>query len=579
MDHGPTIPYLREAIIFLVVAGVVVPGFHRFRVSPVLGFLLAGLVLGPAGLIAVLGAPGPTVWLIIFDKEGVATVSELGVVLLLFLIGLELSLARLWSLRRLVLGFGGLQVLATAAVIGAVFWWFDQRPYAALIVALALALSSTAIVMQELTRRRALGTALGRTCFAVLLLQDLAVVPILVLAATPEGGDAWAFAATLGRALATAVVAVGAILLAGRYVIRPLFRAVAMLRQRELFFALTLLTILGTAALTGVAGLSLALGAFLAGLLLSESAYRHEIELDIEPFKGLLLGLFFLSVGLRLDLAHLADHWTAILAGAVGLYVLKATIIAALAAAFGLPRHTALETGLVLGQAGEFGFVVIGQAVLAGTVSEAAVQLIFAIVVTSMIATPLVVPLAGALARRLADGAARADADIDQAPDTLEDHVIVCGAGRVGRMAARLLDAVAIPYVTVDRDIVRIERLHAEGVPGYLGDCRRPELLQRMHADRASAVLVTLDDRDAAEQTIRAARGRWPALPIFARAHDPEHARRLIAAGATDVVPETTEGTLQLGARLLEGLGLPVDLVQDRIGAERRAERLQLDGG
>jgi CPA2 family monovalent cation:H+ antiporter-2 len=563
--HG--LPYLREILIFLAAAGLVLPVALRLRVNPVLGYLAVGGAIGPFGL-GLWAADMPLLsHLVISDLEGVRTLAELGIIFLLFTIGLELSLDRLWAMRRLVFGLGGLQVCVTAAVIAAIALAFGNPVPAATVFGAALALSSTAIAMQILVQSRRLATPLGRTSFSILLLQDLAVVPIMLLvgmlAAQPGGG----VAADVAAALAKAALAIGAIYALGRLVLRPVLHLVAQARSREMFMAAILLVALGTALMTAAAGLSMALGAFLAGLLLAETEYRHEIEVDLEPFKGLMLGLFFVSVGMGIDWRLVAEMPVRLIASVVGLIALKAAIVAALCRAFGLPRHTAIEAGLLLGQAGEFAFIVIGMALTLGLVQDAAGQFMLIVAGLSMLATP---PVA-ALARRAAAGLERsASAAAAVEPiEPLDGHVVVAGFGRVGRMLAAALQAEAVPFVAVDPDPGTVARGRADGLPVFFGDASRLDMLERAHVAAAAGVVITMDDFAAAERIVRGIRLRWSSVPIYVRARDSAHARLLIAAGASSAVPETVEASLQLAGRVLEGLGVDEDIVRRRLEHQR----------
>jgi CPA2 family monovalent cation:H+ antiporter-2 len=563
--HG--LPYLREILIFLAAAGLVLPVALRLRVNPVLGYLAVGGAIGPFGL-GLWAADMPLLsHLVISDLEGVRTLAELGIIFLLFTIGLELSLDRLWAMRRLVFGLGGLQVCVTAAAIAAIALAFGNPVPAATVFGAALALSSTAIAMQILVQSRRLATPLGRTSFSILLLQDLAVVPIMLLvgmlAAQPGGG----VAAEVAAALAKAALAIGAIYALGRLVLRPVLHLVAQARSREMFMAAILLVALGTALMTAAAGLSMALGAFLAGLLLAETEYRHEIEVDLEPFKGLMLGLFFVSVGMGIDWRLVAEMPVRLIASVVGLIALKAAIVAALCRAFGLPRHTAIEAGLLLGQAGEFAFIVIGMALTLGLVQDAAGQFMLIVAGLSMLATP---PVA-ALARRAAAGLERsASAAAAAEPiEPLDGHVVVAGFGRVGRMLAAALQAEAVPFVAVDPDPGTVARGRADGLPVFFGDASRLDMLERAHVAAAAGVVITMDDFAAAERIVRGIRLRWSSVPIYVRARDSAHARLLIAAGASSAVPETVEASLQLAGRVLEGLGVDEDIVRRRLEHQR----------
>ncbi len=581
MEHADIIPYLRETVLFLIAAGVVVPLFHKLRLSPVLGFLFAGILIGPYGLAR---AAENLPWLrlaTIGDPAAVRGLGELGVIFLLFVIGLELSLARLWALRRLVFGLGLAQVTLTSAAIAVIAWAFGNPYGLALVLGACLALSSTAIVMQLLVERRRQGTALGRAAFAVLLLQDLAVVPILFLvgllgagpnAAMQDGDLLLAVGLILGKAALTVL----AIFVGGRFLLRPLFHLAGAARTPELFMALILLTVLAASGITAAAGLSAALGAFLAGLLLAETEYRHAIEDSIEPFKGLMLGLFFLAVGMGIDLGILADKPLLLLGSVLGLLVLKAAILGGLGLIFGLGAAVSLEAALLLGQGGEFAFVVIGLAERTGIVGQPVAQFMLLVTGLSMLATPFV----AGLGRRLAAGLQKRHADRRDSReledmDGIEGHAVIAGFGRVGQSLGGMLDAEGLPYIALDMNPAAVAGHRRQGRPVFFGDAGRPDMLRRLGLDRARLLVVTLDDPAAAEKVVRAVRRAWPELPIHARARDRAHGQRLAALGAASVVIETVESSLQLGAGLLAGFELPQDAIAHRL--QRSRDSLVLD--
>lgn len=573
MDQSHSLPYLREIVVFLVAAGILVPLLHRFRVSPVLGYLIVGGLVGPFGLGLLADAHPWVANLVIPELEGVSRLAELGVIFLLFVIGLELSFERLWAMRRYVFGLGSLQVLISGLVIGLIAAGFGNSPASSAILGACLALSSTAIVMQLLAERHALGTPLGRSSFSILLMQDLAVVPILFLVGVLGAKAGGSIGLSLAGALAKAVGVIVLIYLFGRIVLRPLLRQVARTRSPEMFMAAILLIAIGTSALTGAAGLSMALGAFLAGLLLAETEYRHRVEVDIEPFKGLLLGLFFMSVGMGIDYRVLADDAFWILSSVFGLIAIKSLITAGLCVAFGLPRHVAVEAGLLLGQGGEFAFVVIGLAVTMGVIESDVARFMLIVAGLSMLVTPLVAQIGKALARALEGGNGKDGKELRfEGNADLEGHVIIAGFGRVGRAMARILESEQRPWLAFDLDIENITHARKQGLPVYFGDAARMAMLERANVERAAALVVTTDDRAAADNIVIGVRAHAGSLPIYARARDREHARQLLVDGATDVVPETVEASLQLAARVLEGLGTPDEAVADRIAREREIE-------
>ncbi|MCK6453201.1 MAG: monovalent cation:proton antiporter-2 (CPA2) family protein [Alphaproteobacteria bacterium] len=573
MTATDDIPNLREAVVFLVATLAIVPLFLRLRASPVLGYLAVGALIGPYGL-GRLAEDHPWLgYVAIADVKRVAHVAELGVVFLMFMIGLELSGTRLWQMRRAVFGLGTAQMVASAAVVGLVAAAWGHAPSTAVILGAALAMSSTAVVMQLLTERGEIATRLGRTCVAILLFQDLAVAPILVLAGIAGSDSGRGLPAELGFALLKTAAVVVVIVLAGRFALRPLFHRVARLRSQQMFVALTLLAAIGTAWASGWLGLSMALGALLAGLALAETEFRHQIETEISSIKDLLLGLFFISVGMGMDLAVVAEAWTWLASSVVGLFAIKAAIIVALCLAFGLPAHVALPAGMLLGQAGEFGFVVIGLAIGSGAVPAPVGQFMLLVIALTMAVTPL----AALLARRIEDLLRARDGARELGPDAaeigeLEGHVIIAGFGRVGRMVARFLDAQEIDYVALDLDATSVAFCRARGLPVYYGDAGRAELLKRVASDRATALVLTVDDPAVAGRVLQQVRRDWPSLKVYARSRDAPHSRELLAMGASEVVPETVEASLQLAGRVLEGVGVPDDAVDDLIDRMRQRE-------
>jgi CPA2 family monovalent cation:H+ antiporter-2 len=544
------IAYLNELFILLVSAILVVATLHRLRASPVLGYLAAGIVVGPHG------------FALISDSENLAALSELGVVFLLFTVGLDLSLDRLRTMRRLLFGLGGSQVILTALAIGFIAYMWGNDGNSSLVLGGCLALSSTALVIQLLIDRKEMTSRVGRVSFSVLLFQDLAVAPLLVLVsllATPEGSMLEA----LGFATLKALLAIAVILLVGRYLLRWPFRWVAATRRPELFMALALLTVLGTGWLTHMAGLSMALGAFLAGLILSGTEYRHQVEADFKPFRGLLLGLFFMSVGMSLDLGLIADKALEVLAGAAGLIVLKATIAGVLCLAFGLPRSVSLRAGLLLGPGGEFAFVIIAAALAAGVVAPDLAQYFLAVTGLTMLATPGLAWLgsrwAGWLER---ERQTRALAGIPDAPETLQDHVIIAGLGRVGHTVARMLAAQNVPFVAIDMDPDRVRAGRQDGYRAHYGDASKQDVLSQLGADHALALLITVGDPEAARRTLAMVRRFWPGLRAFARAHGAEDAEEMLRLGAAAAIPETIESSKALARHALDALGAPTEALQ-----------------
>jgi CPA2 family monovalent cation:H+ antiporter-2 len=555
----------KEAMIVLGAAGLVVPLVHQLRLSPVLGFMAVGLLVGPFGLGALAPALPWLEWVSIRRPETIAVVAELGVVLLMFMIGLEMAFERLRLMARLVFGLGPLQIGLSMLAIGLVLLPAGWGREEALVVGVALAMSSTAVVVQVLSDARRLTAPLGRLSFAVLLMQDLAVVPVLFVLASLGGRQAgW-----LGLAwtMAQSLLAIAAIVGIGRLVLRPLFRAVARTASAESFIAACLLVILATALLAEAAGMSMAIGALLAGLLLAETEFRRQVEVTIAPFKGLLLGVFLLSVGMSLDLAAVAARPFAVLAGALGLIVLKSLIVALLARGFGHSWRHGIQAGLLLGPGGEFGFVILALAREQRLVDPALMDLALVTVALTMTAIPLLYRLTQRIEPPTPVDPALQPPLRAEGPQA----VLIAGFGRVGQTVAAMLKRHGIPYLALDLDPDRVGRMRAAGHDVYYGDMTRPEMLQRLDLPRARALVVTLDDRRAADALVRAARAMHPGLRIIARARDAAHAAALYATGATDAVPETIEASLQLCEAVLVDLGVPMGRVIVSIH-EQRAE-------
>ncbi|PPQ28286.1 cation:proton antiporter domain-containing protein [Rhodopila globiformis] len=568
VSHDTTV--YQEALVVLGAAGVVIPLFHRLRLSPVLGFMLVGAVVGPFGLASL--APGLP-WLAaitISNPDSMQPIAELGVALLLFMIGLELSFERLWLMRRLVFGLGFLQVALCASLLTAIEIELGQDWTAALVIGLALAMSSTAVVVQVLSEEKRLNSPTGRTSFAILLFQDLAVVPVLFAVGALDPANRGSGSAELGIALGRAAVAVAVIVALGRLVLRPLFRSVARTRSAELFVAACLLVVLATGLVTSAVGLSMPLGALIGGLLLAVTEYRRQVEVTIEPFKGLFLGVFLISVGMSLDVRTVAAHPALVFDGIVGVVALKLLVIAPLSRAFGLTWGTSLQTGLLLGPGGEFGFVIIAVALNAHLLTPDIASPVLFITALTMATIPGLSMLGNRLAPRLAP-----KAEVDSAlllPDTPSlPRVIIAGFGRVGQTVAAMLEMHKVPYVAIDSNVDRVSAQRRQGKPVYFGDMTQIELLRRVHLDTARALVVTLDASEPADRLVAAARAERGDLLIVARARDAAHAAHLYRTGASDAVPETIEASLQLSEAVLVDVGVPMGPVIATIH-EKRAE-------
>jgi CPA2 family monovalent cation:H+ antiporter-2 len=563
-------PYLREILLFLALAGILIPTLARLRINQVLGFLAVGVVLGPFGL-GLFAAGTPWLAYLTFPRiDGVLALAELGVMFLMFMIGLELSAARLWAMRRWVFGAGSAQVCASALLIGGASWLAFGRVDTAIILGFVLSLSSTAVVMQLLTAQQSSTSPLGQAAFAVLMLQDLAVVPLLILVGAMRQDAPGSLGMLVALAMLKAAVAIALIYLVGGRVVHPLFRAFARHRQPDVFMALILLTTLGIAGLSAAAGLSMALGALIAGVLLAETEFKHEVELMIEPFKGLLMGLFFMTVGMNMDVRLILANPLWLAAGVTSLIALKALVVALLFRAGGLSWGRALEGGLLLGQGGEFAFIVIGYAVAGKLVEPGLGQLVMLAVGLSLFVTPPLARLGRAIGDKWETEADQlAAARAHESLESVRGRIIIAGFGRVGRQLARLLTAQGIAYVAFENDARLVARLRAEGLPVYFGDASRAELLRRVDAGAAPAIVLTMDHAASALNAVRGIRREFPKVALYARSRDEKHALALKQAGATIVVPETLEASLQLSASVLEAMGMDAAHVDRVVDAER----------
>jgi monovalent cation:H+ antiporter-2, CPA2 family len=548
----------KETLLFLATAGVVAPLFFRLRVSPVLGYLLAGVVLGPYGL-GSLAQRAPWLSAFAINVEAIDRIGAFGVVALLFAMGLELSFERLRRMRRLVFGLGLAQVVVTTLILSSIAWRVGLAPPSALTVGAALTMSSTAIVLPMLVESKRLHSGAGRASFSVLLFQDLAVAPLLVMvgaiSAGSERGLGWQLVSTLGPA----ALGLAALVIFGRLALRPFFHFVAETKSPEFFMAACLLVVLGDGLAAAASRLSMALGAFVAGLLLAETEYRREIEVTIEPFRGLLLGLYFVSVGAEINPAYIVAQPGLVIGLAVALEAVKAVTLFALGRAFRLPPRVSAEIALLLGPGGEFGFVVIGAALSAALIDRAMSTTLVSAVALSMLALPGLAKLGariGSAPRATADGAPP-----ETPPESDESRVIIVGYGRVGGLIGDMLDRHKIPFIAVDSDARLAARAKTEGKPVYYGDAARPEYLRRCGLETARAIVVTMDSPAANEKVVETTRQLRPDVTLVARARDAAHAHALYELGASDAVPETIEASLQLSEAVLVDIGVPMGLV------------------
>lgn len=532
-------PLLNEFAVILIAAVIALPLFKRLGFGTVLGYLIAGLIVGPN----LLG--------LVTDVERLRQLSELGVVLLLFIIGLELQPRRLWALRRPVFGLGGFQVLATTLVIGAIALAVGLPPATALVAAFGLAMSSTAFALQTLAEKGQLTTQHGRTAFAILLFQDVAVIPALAM--LPLLATDVSSAGSPHAEFATAMATIIAVIVAGHFLLRPFFKFVAATDSHELFTAAALLVVVGTALLMHMAELSMALGSFIAGMLLADSEYRHELKATIEPFKGLLLGLFFIAVGMSVNLQLIADEPLAVFGLAMAVVALKAAILFGLGHWHGLSTASARNLAIAISQGGEFAFVLYELASTGGLLPPATAQLLTAVVTVSMAITPVLFALNAWFEKRRRTEAKDEPYD---AIDVDQSEVIVAGFGRVGQVVTRVLRVRKIRFTALEKSFEQVDFVRKFGGKVYFGDAARLELLRAAKTEQAKIFVIAVDDVDASVRIAELVRRHYPRLKIFARARNRDHVYRLREIGVHVVVREVFYSSLEIARQLLKEFGL-----------------------
>ena len=562
----PTSP-LGDALVILAAAGIVIPLFARFRITPVIGFILVGILVGPFGLGSAVAQYPWLAYVTISDPHRLEPFAEFGIVLLLFSVGLELSFKRLWAMRRDVFGVGALELLGCATLIALVLLAMGNSLATAAALGLALALSSTALVLRLADTQ----TAVGRAALAMLLFEDIALVPIIfLLGALGTGsasGDMNALLHTLGLG---SVVMVG-LLLAGRFVLPPLFDQAAHTKSPELFFAISLLVVILASLATDAAGLSPIFGALIAGLLIAETDYNSEVEHMIAPFKGLALGVFLLTVGMGLDLAVVWERLDEVLLATALVLGAKALVTAIVLRMSGARTGTSAEVGILLASPSETTLIVLGAAQAGKLILPSAAQFWEIVTALGLTVTPVLAIAGRWLARRVDRGAP----SIDQF-DLAEEHAIVVGCGRVGRLVAEMLREHGQPYVAVDIDLELVQAARAQGIIARFADAARPDALERVGLAQATAVILTMDAPVAAQRLVRRLRSAYPDLPIIARARDASHAAALYRAGASHAVPETLESSLQLSEAVLVDLGVAMGPVIASIHEKRDEMRAQI---
>ena len=556
-------PALSDTLTILGAAGIVIPTFARFKINPVIGFILVGIIAGPFGLGALTGRYPWLEWVSITDPQGIEPFAELGIVFLLFSIGLELSFRRLVAMRTMVFGIGVAELLIAAALIGSALLAAGlESVEGALWLSLALAMSSTALVLPISGTQ----SQVGRAALAMLLFEDLALVPMLFLI-----GAAGKAASGLGQIALQGVMVIVAILVIGRFILPALFAQAARSKKPELFLAISLLVVILAATVTAAVGLSPILGALVAGLVIAETDYRSEVELVTEPFKGLALGVFLISVGMRIDVGGLIEDWPTLLGALAAVILVKAVVTGLLLGMTGARRGVAAETGLLMASPSETTLIVLGAAGLAGILTAETVSFWSAATAIGLTITPALASMGRFTARRV-DHSALAHEDIGPTAG----KTVIFGFGRVGRMVADMLSEHGRPYFAVDSDIDGFAEARKAGYSVLYGDISRRELIEKLDLEKAVAVVLTMDDPALTKRIAKRLRTEHPSLPIIARARDTEHAAALYRAGVTDAVPEALEASLQLSEAVLVDIGVAMGPVIASIHEKRSELRAEI---
>lgn len=558
-----------DSLVILGAAGLVIPAFARFRITPIIGFILVGILVGPFGLGAFLDQYPWLSYVTITDPTSIAPFAELGIILLLFSIGLELSFGRLWAMRRQLFGIGATELIGAAALITLALMLIGETMAGAVGLGLALALSSTALVLPIA------GTTspVGKLALAMLLFEDLALVPIIFLlsAIAPSAADGGF--AELAKVVALGIVTVATMLILGRWLLPPLFAQAARTKSPELFLSVSLLTVISASLATTAAGLSPIVGALVAGLLIAETKYRVEVEVTTAPFKGLALGIFLISIGMSLDLNLIAARWTEVIGAVVAVILIKALVTAALLRISGVSAGVATETSVLMASPSETTLIVLTTALTAQLISPETAAFWTVVTALGLTITPLLARVGHDIARRIEW---QQDGDAALAPPDGEPRTILIGFGRVGRLVADMLETHGRAYIAIEADVDHVTMARREGRPVRFGDAARMATLDALDPGSANAVVLTMDDPVQAVRLTKTLRSRFPELTIVVRARDTDHAAELYRAGATDAVPETLESSLQLSEAVLVDLGVAMGPVIASIHQKRDDLRAEI---
>ncbi|MFZ8865126.1 MAG: cation:proton antiporter [Rickettsiales bacterium] len=574
--HG-ILPLLSSMILFFAIAGIVVPFLKRVGVSQILGYLICGLIIGPYGLNNLVNQYPLLAYVTISDGDLVSMIGELGIVALMFMIGLELSFARLKELRKYVFGLGSLQIVSTAVVISVICLYFGQASQTAILIGAALALSSTAIIIHLLQETHKLNQPVGKIAFSILLMQDLAVVPILVLVGAMSNIAEVNIFIILLKAIFTAFVAIMVIYFLGKTILRPILNYLSLANHPEWLTAITMFLLVSAAAITEIVGLSAALGAFLVGLLIAETEYKHEIMVIIEPIKGILLGIFFLSVGMIIDINLFIQQPIWFILAAIMLFIIKTIINFILCLIFKIPKNRAIEVSVTLAQCGEFAFLIITLALAQNLLAQPIAQFLLMVVAMSMLITPFTIKLARPIGKIINKifSLNISEAKFEQNLSQEDRHVIIAGYGRVGKVVGDVLEKRLVPFVAIDRDIELVEENKKKGFKILYGNAKRTALLRRLNISNAAAFVITIQNIEDSLHILQELKKSYPTLPIIVRAKDTSRLEELYENGAKYVITETLESGLQIASYLLESLGMKHSEALDYIEQKRKLSLIE----
>ncbi len=571
MEHGANSHLLLSIVMLLGFIIALTSIARRIHIPQILTYIIVGIFVGPFG------------FALIESEENIHFLAEFGIVFLLFAIGLEFSLSQMMSMKKIVFGIGSLQVFTTAIVTYLIEMLLGLGFVMSFIIAAAFALSSTAIVIKQLTEQSEIQTRHGRSAVGILIFQDIIAIPLLIIIPALAMSDGDALMSELGISLLKGMFVVVVILAVGRYILKPLFHEVAKAKSQELFTLTVLTMVLAAAAFTGEMGVSMTLGAFMAGMMLGETEFKHQIESDIKPFQDILLGLFFITVGMLISPAIFLENIVIILAITLAIIVLKALIIHAIMVYFKNPRGVSFRTAITLAQVGEFGLVIITLALTNGLLEQQLSQIIISAIVLSMMAAPFLIKANGKIAKKVFNKSysanfAELEHKIEADTRYKKDHVVVLGFGRVGQTTVKFLEQFNVPFVALDLDIKRVKEAQESGLPVYFGDSAKHSIIKSANIAKAKVAIITFTEHHATVKSLRTLRDESPDLPVIVRAIDDTHLTELMGLGATEVVPDIFESSIMLSSHLLLMLGKPAGKVM-RKAVEARKNRYSLLSG